>query len=35
MNGFVTIEAVAFSGSGFAMELRTAVTEVTKAAVVS
>jgi len=32
MNGFVTIEAGVFTGSGFAMELKSAVTEVTKTA---
>jgi len=32
MNGFVTIEAGAFTGSGFVMEHRSAVTEVTKTA---
>lgn len=35
MNGFVTIEAGAFTGSGFVMEHRSAVTEVTKTAAVS
>jgi len=35
MNGFVTIEAGVFTGSGFAMELKSAVTEVTKTAAVS
>jgi len=32
MNGFVTIKAGAFTGSGFAMDFRIAVTEVTKEA---